>query len=147
MSSALFDDIFEISSIDNGKYDRVSRIIGKSTGGTDVRMILDINSEIYPVSQGDNLTVCLVKSLAIDDEDDDNNTSSATSWRPPKPDERSLANEYDYVMHGTMYKFEESSADSVTLYASFGGLLLCLEGDYRRLAALKHENMYLLIRR
>lgn len=36
---------------------------------------------------------------------------------------------------------------SSSVYISFGGLLLCLEGGYRNLSSLKQENIYLLMRR
>ncbi len=37
--------------------------------------------------------------------------------------------------------------DSSSVYVSFGGLLLCLQGGYRNLSNLKQENIYLLLRR
>lgn len=64
-----------------------------------------------------------------------------------KADDRSLADDYDYVMYGTVYKFEESSdTDKMSVYISFGGLLMRLEGGYRSLSNLKQENAYILIR-
>ena len=80
--------------------------------------------------------------------DEGANDSSATrSWRPPPPGERSLADDYDYVMYGTAYKFEEVSKELIAVYYSFGGLLMRLEGNYRSLNNVKQENAYLLIRR
>lgn len=73
--------------------------------------------------------------------------TSNGSWRPPKRGDRSLADDYDYVMFGTVYKFEESQDnDKMAVYISFGGLLMRLEGGYRSLSNLKQENAYILIR-
>lgn len=138
MSTSLFDDIFTIDSVDTGKYDKVARVVASSTSSQQTKLTLDVNSELFPVSQGDNFTLTLAKSLSMDE--------GASSWRP-KAGERSLMDDYDYVMHGTVYKFQETSATSVQVYVSFGGLLLCLEGEFRTLANLKQENLYLLMRR
>ncbi|KAI0461131.1 DNA-directed RNA polymerases I, II, and III subunit RPABC3 [Komagataella kurtzmanii] len=145
MSSALFDDIFTVQTVDNGRYNKVSRIIGISTTNSAIKLTLDINNEMFPVSQDDSLTVTLANSLSLDDEDESANFSK--SWRPPKPTDKSLADDYDYVMFGTVYKFEEGDEDKIKVYVSFGGLLMCLEGGYKSLASLKQDNLYILIRR
>ncbi|ODQ45799.1 hypothetical protein PICMEDRAFT_59418 [Pichia membranifaciens NRRL Y-2026] len=151
MSSTLFDDIFNIESLDSARYDRVSRIIANSTSSQDTKITLDINHELFPVSENDTLTITLAKSLSIDDDPSSMETDELLgangSWRPPKPDQRSLMNDYDYVMHGTVYKFEEGKGDTISVYCSFGGLLMCLEGNYRNLSSLKQENLYILMRK
>lgn len=151
MSSTLFDDIFNIESLDSARYDRVSRIIANSTSSQDTKITLDINHELFPVSVNDTLTITLAKSLSIDDDpssmDADDILGTNGSWRPPKPDQRSLMNDYDYVMYGTVYKFEEGKDDTISVYCSFGGLLMCLEGNYRNLSSLKQENLYILMRK
>lgn len=140
MSTALFDDIFSITSTDAGKYAKVVRITAQSTAGP-TKLTLDVNSELFPCQQGDAFTLALAKSLSLDGEDE----QAAQSWRPQG---RSLMDDYDYVMHGTVYKFQDQGAgENVQVYVSFGGLLLCLEGEYRTLAGLKQENLYLLMRR
>lgn len=145
MSNTLFDDIFNITDVDSARYNKVSRIVGSSTTSSDIKITLDINSDLFPVKTNDSLTITLASSLSL--EEDSNPQTSTTSWRPPKSGEKSLADDYDYVMYGTVYKFEESADDKIAVYVSFGGLLLCLEGGYRNLSSLKQENIYLLIRR
>lgn len=149
MSSTLFDDIFNVESIDSARYDRVTRVVANSTSAADTKITIDINHELFPVSENDTLTITLAKSLNIDDDSGESNDllSANGSWRPPKPDQRSLMNEYDYVMHGTVYKFEEGKNDKISVYCSFGGLLMCLEGNYRNLVGLKQENLYILMRK
>ncbi len=110
MSATLFDDIFKVKTLDPGRYDRVVRITANSSSSSDVHLTLDINNELFPVAKNDTLTVTLTQSLSSDGEVD---TTGATGWRPPKADDRSLADDYDYVMYGTVYKFEESAGDKV----------------------------------
>ncbi|RKO95906.1 nucleic acid-binding protein, partial [Caulochytrium protostelioides] len=95
----LFSDVFEVTQIDaNGKkFDRVSRIaaISEQTGMT---MELDVNVEIYPVSQGDHLVMMLVSSLSLSG--DDGPAAQRDEWRSGGTATKTLADDYDYVMHG-----------------------------------------------
>ncbi|KAK5780021.1 DNA-directed RNA polymerase core subunit RPB8 PWA37_001604 [Arxiozyma heterogenica] len=151
MSNTLFDDVFTVTETDPGRYNRISRIEAISTTQEQCKLTLDINIELFPVQPQEQLTVTLASSLDIDSNNDGSNSSSTgsktNSWRPPQPNERSLADDYDYVMYGTAYRFEEVAKDIIAVYYSFGGLLMRLEGNYRNLNTLKQENAYLLIRR
>lgn len=146
MSSTLFDDIFSVESLDSGRYNRVSRVVATSTTSPDTKITVDVNSELFPVTKGDTLTITLAKSLSMDDAGESEMFTANGSWRPPKPNQRSLMDDYEYVMYGNVYKFEEGSNDKISVYCSFGGLLMCLEGNYRTLSSLKQENLYLLMR-
>ena len=62
----------------------------------------------------------------------------------------SLADEYEYVMYGKVYKKSDStkSTSDVVLYASFGGLLMSLEADKADLeGAHLDDRVYLLVKR
>lgn len=143
MSSILFDDMFIVDSTDNGRYTKVCRITGHSSSTSDIKITLDINSELFPVKPSDSLTITLAASLG----NEASMLTSNGSWRPPKSGDKSLADDYDYVMYGTVYKFEENEgSDQMSVYISFGGLLMCLQGGYRSLSNLKQENAYILIR-
>jgi DNA-directed RNA polymerase I, II, and III subunit RPABC3 len=143
MSGILFEDMFIVESTDSARYNKVSRITGHSSTSQDIKLTLDINKELFPVKSNDSLTVVLASSLG----NESSMLTSNGSWRPPKPEDRSLADDYDYVMYGTVYKFEENEGnDKMSVYISFGGLLMCLEGGYRSLSNLKQENAYILIR-
>ncbi|KAK9467150.1 hypothetical protein V1512DRAFT_149986 [Lipomyces arxii] len=144
MSALLFDELFTITTLDDKRYDRVSRITATSNTSQDIHLTVDLNTELFPVSLGEVLSVAIAKSLSLQS---DALAASSSGWREPKPGERGLADDYDYVMYGTVYKFEEGKNDNIAVYVSFGGLLLCLEGGYKKLASLKQENVYLLIRR
>ena len=50
--------------------------------------------------------------------------------------EKNLAENYDYVMHGQLFKIEAAGAGKVAATASFGGLLMLLTGDKRSLGEL-----------
>lgn len=135
--------MFIVESTDSARYNKVSRITGHSSTSQDIKLTLDINKELFPVKSNDSLTVVLASSLG----NESSMLTSNGSWRPPKPEDRSLADDYDYVMYGTVYKFEENEGnDKMSVYISFGGLLMCLEGGYRSLSNLKQENAYILIR-
>lgn len=145
MSNTLFDDIFAVTDVDPGRYNKVSRIEGASTTQDQCKLSLDVNTDLFPVQLQEQLTVTIASSLNVEKTITD--TSATKSWRPLQAGERSLADDYDYVMYGTAYKFEEVSKDLIAVYYSFGGLLMRLEGNYRNLNNLKQENAYLLIRR
>lgn len=100
----ILEDLFAIASVDaeGKKFDRVSRI--KATGeNLGMDLVLDINSEIYPVKQGDRLNIALAKTLNLD-----GSPSDEGSYRPDATGP-SLADKYDYVMYGRLFKFENTS--------------------------------------
>jgi DNA-directed RNA polymerase I, II, and III subunit RPABC3 len=100
----------------------VSRILATSET-KDVQLTLDVNTEIYPFSINDVFTFTLAK--------DD-----------------SLLQDYDYVMHGKVYKYDDSAGQRISFYCSFGGLLMCLSGDQRHLSAFNvGDSLYLYIRK
>jgi len=63
----------------------------------------------------------------------------------------SLADEYEYVMYGKVYKkgpSKKNSGNDVVLYASFGGLLMSLEAEKADLeGAHLDDRVYLLVKR
>ena len=50
-----------------------------------------------------------------------------SSGYDPRP-RSTLADRYDYVMHGKIYKVDDER-DKLNVYASYGGLLMLLRGD------------------
>jgi DNA-directed RNA polymerase I, II, and III subunit RPABC3 len=102
MSDAqLYDDSFTITSIDTGNYDRVARCVGKSADSTTI-MTLDINTDLYPLSLGDTVSLCLASTLNLDGSKEE----AEASWREHRGP--SLADGYDYVCYGRIYKFDEN---------------------------------------
>lgn len=139
----LFSDTMEIKDVDKDgkKFDRVSRIDGRSQTH-DMNLILDINSELYSLDAGDKFKLTLASSLS-------EHTKDTGNWRSYiNGDERSLADDYDYVMFGRVYRYDDASGSKVSAFASFGGLLMCLEGDIRHLQNFAvGDTLYLLIKR
>jgi DNA-directed RNA polymerase I, II, and III subunit RPABC3 len=100
--SQLFDEHFTITSLDQSKYDRVSRIGGTSHDSQTV-MTLDVNTELYPCSIGEPIHMVLASSLALDGSKDE-----SRGWRDiSRSGEPTLADMFDYVCHGKIYKFED----------------------------------------
>ena len=103
----LFDDSFHINSIDSAKYDRVSRIEAASLA-MDVTITLDINTQLFPVVEGDTLNLVLASSLALDGSKED-----GKGWRDAMSGQGSLADMFDYVCHGKVYRFEEGEGENM----------------------------------
>jgi DNA-directed RNA polymerase I, II, and III subunit RPABC3 len=97
----VFEETFTLTSINNEKYDRVSRIYGTSTDNT-CTMSLDINHELFPCHVGDNLNMVLATTLNMD------GTKDEKGWRETSKGQSSLADMYEYVCHGKNYRFEDT---------------------------------------
>ncbi|GAA0143510.1 DNA-directed RNA polymerase [Lithospermum erythrorhizon] len=144
MVEKLFEDIFHVDQLDpdGRKFDKVTRIEARSDQ-FDMLMHLDINNEIYPMRVGDKFTMALAPTLNLD------GTPDSGYYTPGA--RRSLAEDYDYVMHGKLYRVSEdikSMPVKTDLYVSFGGLLMMLKGD--RSVAAKFEldqKLFILIRK
>jgi DNA-directed RNA polymerase I, II, and III subunit RPABC3 len=99
--AALYEDSFSITSHDPGKYDRVARVAGTSSDNTTI-MTLDINTDLYPLVVGDSVQLMIASTLNLDGTKDE---MERTGWREKKGP--SLADSYDYVCYGKVYKFED----------------------------------------
>ncbi|WVR07683.1 hypothetical protein IAU60_004725 [Kwoniella sp. DSM 27419] len=158
-SNLIFEDRFTVETVDKDgkKFDRVSRITAPSHN-LNMSLTLDIANELYPLSVGDVFTLAIARTLVPEeletngDEEGSENGEAQKKikrelWRS---DNQGLANDYDYVMHGKIYKFDDSAQgdNQTTAYFSFGGLLMALRGSYRHLASVVvGENVYLLMRK
>lgn len=101
----LFEDTFTITGINNQKYDRVSRLTSTSSDSL-TTFTLDVNSELYPCTVGESLSMALASTLSLDGKED---SGAKNGWREVGMGEQTLANDYDYVCHGKVYRFEEGS--------------------------------------
>ncbi|KAG9141040.1 hypothetical protein Leryth_012622 [Lithospermum erythrorhizon] len=141
MVEKLFEDIFHVDQLDpdGRKFDKVTRIEARSDQ-FDMLMHLDINNEIYPMRVGDKFTMALAPTLNLD------GTPDSGYYTPGA--RRSLAEDYDYVMHGSCTGSRKILNLCPDLYVSFGGLLMMLKGD--RSVAAKFEldqKLFILIRK
>jgi DNA-directed RNA polymerase I, II, and III subunit RPABC3 len=136
-----------------------------------MQLLLDVNTDIYPVELGDKLTVALAKSLTDNEMDDGIFDQSGRA---------SLADEYEYVMYGKVFKCLEDKGSKVyalrracavcavcvvcvvrptaralrvvkwtrSTFVSFGGLLMMLKGDAAQLEKITVDHrIYLLMRK
>uniref|UniRef100_A0A803KLV7 Uncharacterized protein n=1 Tax=Chenopodium quinoa TaxID=63459 RepID=A0A803KLV7_CHEQI len=100
MAPLLFEDIFNIHKIDpdGKKFDKVSRIEAQSDK-FDAFILLDINIDVYRINKDKRYTIGLATTLDLDGVADSgfyNQTSRET-----------LADRYDYVMHGRTYRITD----------------------------------------
>ncbi|CAG8528193.1 6896_t:CDS:2 [Racocetra persica] len=116
----LFSDTFNINDCDKDgkKFDRGR---GESL---EMELIIDVNTDLYPLDIGDRVNVILTTSLALDpskaqSEDMITGATSAeemtqkASWREKSSTERDLSDEYEYVMYGKVYKYDEERRSKV----------------------------------
>ena len=125
----------------------------------------DINCELFDVDDGNKLSVAIAtraaraaeaspgarrasivclsfvrRSLSLDGTD-----TSDFLQLDGKP---SLLDQYDYVMHGIVYKFKHVQGTKVEVLLSHGGLLARFVGDQRHLQKMKVDSeVYTLIRK
>lgn len=106
----LFEDTFNITATDSARYDRVTRLTGTSTDNS-ISLTLDINHELFPVQQGETLNIVLANTLKLDGTKDD----EKAGWRDlAKAGEATLADMYDYVCYGKVYRVtDEDEGESV----------------------------------
>ncbi|KAJ3114404.1 hypothetical protein HK100_001673 [Physocladia obscura] len=111
----------------------------------DTEMILDINTEIYPMKVSDKFTLALATSISLDAAAAAATAGKKESWRD-NSNQRSLADEYEYVMFGKVYKYDETGGkNKSSIYISFGGLLLLITGE--ALDVNIGQEIYLLMRK
>lgn len=115
---------------------------------------LDIANELYPLAEGEVFSLLLARSLKPEDdvaaEHEDGDAPRKIKRELWRAEDQGLANDYDYVLMGKVYKFDDSvrGDNQTTAYASFGGLLMALRGSFRHLAGVTvGENVYLLMRK
>lgn len=111
--SQLFAATFAVSDIKPEKYDRVARVFANTEDG-ETYMHLDINTDLFSCAVLDRLHIVLASTLCLDGIKDD----VKGGWR--EPDGLNLADEYEYVCHGKIYRFEEE--DQENMYVDFHGL-------------------------
>ena len=138
----LFEDIFEVTALnpDGYKFDRVNRIQG--TGTTfECDLLLDINCEIYNLKEYEKFTLVLASTLHLDG-------SPADHFSYTTSNEPTLADNYEYVMHGRVFDRSYKKDGTVTIAISFGGLLMRLQGDQRHLTNVRSDQrLYLLLKK
>ncbi|EPS69247.1 hypothetical protein M569_05520, partial [Genlisea aurea] len=97
MAEIFFDDIIEVIKFDRQVvYDKVSRLIATSED-KDYSLELDVHSGLYPMLPGSKYRMVIADALHMD---------SSALHSKGKP--ISLADKFEYVMHGLLYKMSEA---------------------------------------
>lgn len=117
----------------------VNRLICSSDNGLD--MVLDINSQLYKLELGDKFSLMLASTLNLDGTPDANEYNQSG--------EASLADNYEYVMHGKVFKVQQAGNEGkMEVFTSYGGLLMSLKGQPSNLNKIElDQRMYLLIKK
>lgn len=140
----LFEDIFECTALnpDGYKFERVNRV--QAIGTTfECDLLLDINCEIYKLMETDKFTLVLASTLHLDGSPADH-----FSFIPSANKEPSLADNYEYVMHGRVFDMKYQKDGTVVISISYGGLLMRLSGEQRHLTnILPDMRLYLLLKK
>ncbi|KAE9415356.1 hypothetical protein Angca_006831 [Angiostrongylus cantonensis] len=126
MSDVIFDDMFTVKNIDpdGKKFDRCSRLFCDSESFS-MELILDVNTQIYPVNLNDKFRLMITTSVRDDGMPDEGEHDPQANY--------SRVAQFEYVMFGRVYRIEgdDSGSDGtrIAAYASFGGLLMRLKGE------------------
>ena len=140
----LFDDIFQVHQVNpdgDKKFDNVSRIVAKSDT-YNVDITVDIYSHVFPVKAGETLSVKFVTTINKD------GTPDTGKYDPT--DRETLLDEYDYAMYGKVFRYDIAAKHPprATIIASYGGLLMKMEGNREHLTRIrKGQRVYMLIRK
>lgn len=140
----LFEDFFTVVGLDpdGKKWDRVKRIVAHSEQ-FDMELMLDVNTDIYPMQMDEKFMLTIATTLSLDGTPDDGFFDQSGR--------KSLADKFEYVMYGKLYKYnevEQGGVSKVEIYVSYGGLLMMLKGDPNNLNPFQvDQRLYLLIRK
>lgn len=116
----------------------MSRIVGKGVT-FEMDLVIDIQSEIYPIKQGEKFVMAIASTLDMEGKPDD-----GTYLQTKEP---TLLDKFDYGMYGRVFKYEYEG-ERVAIYASFGGLLMKLVGAPRNLTNIDLDSkIYVLIKK
>ena len=128
-NNIIFEEIFEVENIDKDSkiFEKVQRCEG-NTKKTNYKIMLDINSEIYPMEKGGVYSIVLAKSI----EESNKVKPNEFDYELTTNKMGTLMDKYEYVMRGRVFQFNSdkkregnsSNQDTLCISISFGGLLL-----------------------
>ncbi|KAM3141899.1 hypothetical protein pb186bvf_005985 [Paramecium bursaria] len=138
----LIDEYFKVEDIDNAGqfFKRVSRIKAKSKSG-EVDMELDVNVDIYPMEKGGEYRVSIVRSLGDYQMDQG-------KYKPEFAQMKTEMDKFQYAMYGRVFKILKDQNKMISVFVSFGGLILKLSGKSEELDKFQDDHrVYLLMRK
>ncbi|KAF0988228.1 hypothetical protein HZS_894 [Henneguya salminicola] len=112
--------------------------------GLKTSLILDVNTQIYPMHVGEKFRMVLTSTL-----NEDGSASSDFYNRLMKPP--AFMDHFDYVMYGKVYRIEDlikQNQNAISIYVSFGGLLMNIKGETHSLSTMEvDKNIYILVKK
>ena len=141
-SAILFEDMFDVDMFNpDGKlFERVSLIVCETGSTTEATLTLDICTEVYKLKREDKIQFALASTLSLSGKPDDGTFDQSG--------EPTLLDDYEYGMYGRIFEVKYLADRRVQVYASFGGLLMCLEGEQIQFEKLQKDiQLYCLIRK
>ena len=100
-------------------------------------IVLDVNTDVYPIREGGMYKVGITNAINLDDEEGDYysiDNIKETSFK-----------DYGYVMHGKVFRYELHEDNKISQYISFGGLILKIKGDVKYLKSLEIDSKVFLM--
>ncbi|KAK8801930.1 hypothetical protein WA158_006325 [Blastocystis sp. Blastoise] len=141
-NSTLFSEVFKITKVnpDGKAFEKVTRFAAE-TIQYDISILIDINTDVYPLRENDTFTLVLTNTINKDGSPDSGTYVDVSQ-------KETLLDQYEYCMYGKVFKYEYKGNNKVLIYISFGGLLMSIEGDQRYLVNIKYgDRLYLLMRK
>lgn len=139
----LFDESMEVKEVDaEGKrFDKCSRIFARNQTQHNCTVVLDYNCDIYDLPDGTKIQLVITESLETE-------TNKIGKNEYDQNERHTLADDFEYVMHGKIFRMVDGKNDLMEVYASFGGLLMQLKGEPQDLNVFSiDQRIYLLIKR
>lgn len=136
----LLEDRFKLEEIKKEeKFSKVERVV--ATSESQIRIEMDIHTDLYPMKKGSQYWIMITTTLGNFQEDKGIYVSEEF-------DRDSIKDKFEYVMHGKIYNMiADNKAKTVSVYASFGGLLLKISGKDEDLKNFNVDSrIYILIR-
>ncbi|ELP87292.1 DNA-directed RNA polymerase I, II, and III subunit RPABC3, putative [Entamoeba invadens IP1] len=133
---------FTIKSKDAGGnvFENVSRFECEDKEGN-YKIFVDINTDLFPLDTKDTIELELTTSLNFD-----NSPMDFKDGYTPDFGVNSKMDNYDYVMHGIVFKFvEDKSNDKVSVIASFGGLLFMVYASQSLVSGINMDDQVFLL--
>jgi len=139
----LFEDLFEVQKVnpEGKKFHRVDRVVAHCAA-FEADITFDVASELFPVKEGQRLTIALASTLRLDGKEDDADTYDQSG-------KKTLLDKYDYGMCGKVFRYQRvKDSPRVAVIASFGGLLMMIQALPSHLVNVHlDQRIYMLVRR
>ncbi|CAI2382476.1 unnamed protein product [Moneuplotes crassus] len=135
-NNILIDDTLKVKEVnrDGKHFDKVSRINGV-TEVYEYEITLDVHADY--IKEGSLYKIALTNEMDLDEEDSDYYGMSSLT--------ETVFKDYDYVMHGKVFRFDIKDENNISQYISFGGLILKITGDIKYLKNLEIDSKVFLM--